>query len=313
MKLESLSFFISLISLTLSIFYFLSFYSFKNSNIISFDHEKLYLNRDNSFVCDDIHDKKSCKRIIYDGKMINFGRKDNDNNIYLNKNIMICDNVYDLKTCTCLSNKCDFQNKLNHITFIDKPMSFSDSRYGMQYGGRVIPIENRNNFTFATWININIIDLEKWRSILVWRRSEFNVNPAILISPSNWSTCKNLIDVRFNSLYKDNKFNKELNGTFNVVGNEHGHCMRDTIYNYFKWFHLAIVGKEDTLQFFINGNLVQEEKLLYKLEIGSEDDKLYIGGSPEYSAEGIILSKTRWYAKPLNSDEISILVNEHYD
>ena len=313
MKIESLSLLLSLIALILSTFYFLSFYSFKNSRIITYDHEYMFLNKDKTFVCENVHDKSSCKNIIHDGKMINFGSKKNDNNIYLNKNAMICDNIKDLSTCSCLSNKCDFQSKLNHITFIDKPVAFSDSKYGMQYGGRIIPIENRNNFTFSTWININIINLDKWRSILVWRKSNYEVNPAILVSPSNWSTCKNQIDVRFSSLYDRNEYSKELYGTFNVVGNDHGHCIRDVSYYHYKWFHLAIVGKDKNLKFYINGNLVQEEELLKTLEIGNEEDYIYVGGSPEYSAEGIILSKTRWYAKPLNQDEINLLVNEHYD
>ncbi len=313
MKIESLSLFISLLSLIFSVFYLLSFYSFKNSRMLTYDHEYMFLNKDKTFICENVHDKSTCRRFVYSGKMINFGEKYNDNNLYINKNAMICDDIRDLSTCSCLSNRCDFQSHLNHVTFIDKPLSFSDTKYGMQYGARVIPIENKSTFSFTTWININIIDLDKWRSIFTWRKSEFDVNPAILISPSNWSTCKNLVDVRFNSLYDKTEYNKELNGTFNVVDNDHGHCIRDVQYYYFKWFHLAIIGNNNVIQFYINGNLVQEEKLLKTLEIGDENDYIYIGGSPEYSAEGIILSKTRWYAKPLNLSELNLLVKEHYD
>ena len=104
--------------------------------------------------------------------------------------------------------------QLNHITFIDKPTAFTDSNYGMLFGARVIPVENKNTFTFATWININIIDLAKWS--LFAEKIKYQVNPAILISPKEWSTCGSKIDIRFSSLY-DRNDSKDLNGTFNIV------------------------------------------------------------------------------------------------
>ena len=55
------------------------------------------------------------------------------------------------------------------------------------------------------------------------------------------------------------------------------------------------------------------EILIKNLELGDEEDKIYIGGSPEHSAEGIIMSKTRWYSKPLNMSEINILFKEDYE
>ena len=76
---------------------------------------------------------------------------------------------------------------------------------------------------------------------------------------------------------------------------------------------MAIVGNNKKLQYWINGNLVQEEDLLVSLEIGDQEDKIYIGGSPEYSAEGLILAKTRWYSKPLNFKEIKLLFKEDYE
>ena len=109
-------------------------------------------------------------------------------------------------------------------------------------------------------MNINIIDIPKWRSIFTWRKSRYEVNPAILISPNEWSTCSTKIDIRFKSLY-DKQDGKDLNGTFNIVDDNHGHCVRDTKDHYFKWFHLAIVGNNNILQYWLNGNLVQQEEL----------------------------------------------------
>ena len=57
---------------------------------------------------------------------------------------------------------------------------------------------------------------------------------------------------------------------------------------------------------------MQEVLLNKELELGDEEDLIYIGGSPEYSAEGIILAKTSWYAKPLSLKEINILFNDKY-
>ncbi len=313
MQRDTLALFMSLIALIISVFYFLSFYAFRNSRMIEYDHEKLYLNKSRTWLCDDINNKNTCKYLFYGNKMLSLGENNNGDNLYLNKNTLICDDVNDLSTCSCLSNKCDFIKRLNHITFIDNPTAFTDSRYGMQYGGKVIPMESKNTFTFVTWININMIDLDKWRSILTWRKSEYEVNPAILISPKDWSSCSNKIDIRFKSLYDNSNENRELSGTFNVVEGNHGHCIRDTSYNYFKWFHLAIVGNNNIIRYYINGNLVQEETLTKNLELGDEEDKIYIGGSPEHSAEGIMMAKTRWYSKPLNMSEINTLFKEDYE
>ena len=312
MQRDTLSLFMSLIALVLSVFYFLSFYSFKDSRMMQYDSDNIYLDKKRTFLCDDIKDRNSCRYLFYGNKMLSLGNNNEGNNLFINKNTMICDDVNNINTCACLSNKCDFQKQLNHITFIDKPTAFTDSNYGMLFGARVIPVENKNTFTFATWININIIDLAKWRSILTWRKSRYQVNPAILISPKEWSTCGSKIDIRFSSLY-DRNDSKDLNGTFNIVDGSHGHCVRDTVYHHFKWFHLVIVGNNKKLQYWINGNLVQEEDLLVNLQIGDEEDRIYIGGSPEYSAEGIILAKTRWYSKPLNFKEIKLLFKEDYE
>lgn len=309
MQRDTLSLFMSLIALILSVFYFLSFYSFKDSRILNYDNENIYFDKKRTYLCDDIRDKNSCKYIFYENKMINLGRNNEGNNLLINKNAMICNDVNNINSCSCLSNKCDFQKQLNHFTFIDKPIAFNDNNYGLLFGGRVIPIENRNTFTFSTWININIIDIDNWRTILSWRKSKNEVNPAILISPKEWSSCSSKIDIRFSNLNND----ENLNGTFNIVNDNHGHCIRDTIYYYFKWFHLSIVGNKNKLQYWINGNLVQEEDLVTNFKIGDEEDKIYIGGSPDYSAEGIILAKTRWYSKPLNYKEINLLFKEDYE
>ena len=68
-----------------------------------------------------------------------------------------------------------------------------------------------------------------------------------------------------------------------------------------------------SLIYYINGQIVDEVKLERDFELGSLDDSIYIGGSPEYSSEGIILAKTRWFSKPLSKVEINNLVNEPYE
>ena len=206
MQRDSLALFMSLIALILSVFYFLSFYSFRDSRTINYDHENIYLDKSRSYLCDNIKDKNTCNSLFSQNKMLSLGNNNDGNNLLLHKNTLICDDTNNISTCSCLSNKCDFQKNLNHITFIDKPTSFTDTKYGMQYGGRIIPIESKSTFTFSTWININIIDVDKWRSIFTWRKSDTEFNPAILISPKDWSNCGSKIDIRFSSLYNKNNY-----------------------------------------------------------------------------------------------------------
>lgn len=315
MQRDTLSLFISLIALILSIFYFLSFYAFRNSRMIEYDHETLYLNKSRTYLCDDINDKNTCKYLFYGNNMLTLGPDNDGNNLYLNKNTLLCDDVNDMSTCTCLSKRCDSLKQLNKINFIDKPTAFTDAKYGMQYGGSVIPMESKNAFSFTTWININIKDQDKWRSIFTWRKSTKDgnyVNPAILVSPKNWLSCSNKIDIRFSSLHENKNDASSLYGTFNILDNNHGHCVADTNISG-KWFHFGIVADNKKLIYYINGNPVQEVILNKELELGDEEDLIYIGGSPEYSAEGIILSKTTWYAKPLTLKEINKLFKEDYE
>ena len=311
MQRDSLSLFLSLIALTLSIFYFLSFYSFRSSTMIRYDNENVYLNSSNTYLCDDVNDKNTCKYLFYSNKMINLGVDNDDNNLFLNKNTMLCDDVNDINTCTCLSNKCDISKKLYHITLLDKMMAFSENKYGMMFGARVIPTESLNTFTFSSWINISVIDINKWRSILVWQNPKTNKTIfAILISPNDWSTCSAKIDIRIANLSVEDS--KDLYGTFNVDV-DRGHCVRDTHNYYFKWFHFVLVGKGDVLKYYINGNLMEEQQLTKSLELGNSDDIIYLGGSPNHSGEGILLSKTKWYSKPLNETEINILYKEGFE
>lgn len=313
MERDSLALFISMLSFIFSVFYFLSFYAFRNSNIFKYDNQYVYLSRDNTFLCDDVKDKNTCKQPFYSNNMLNLGENNSGNNLFLNKNAQICDDVNKPETCHCLSNKCDFLRYLSHFTFIDKPTAFSTSKYGMMYGARALPFEYSNKFSFASWININFVDSDKWRSIFMWRKSKTEINPAILVSPRNWSSCNSQIDIRFSSLYDKSDFNPELNGTFNYVNGNHGHCISSTTNHHYKWFHLTIVGNEKLLTYYINGDIVDEVKLERDFELGSLDDSIYIGGSPEYSSEGIILAKTRWFSKPLSKAEINNLVNEPYE
>ena len=313
MERDSLALFISMLSFIFSVFYFLSFYAFRNSNIFKYDNQYVYLSRDNTFLCDDVKDKNTCKQPFYSNNMLNLGEDNSGNNLFLNKNAQICEDVNKPETCHCLSNKCDFLRYLSHFTFIDKPTAFSTSKYGMMYGARALPFEYSNKFSFASWVNINFVDSDKWRSIFMWRKSKTEVNPAILVSPRNWSSCNSQIDIRFSSLYNKSDFNPELNGTFNYVNGNHGHCISSTTNYHYKWFHLVIVGNEKSLIYYINGQIVDEVELERDFELGSLDDSIYIGGSPEYSSEGIILAKTRWFSKPLSKVEINNLVNEPYE
>ena len=63
MKIESLSLFISLLSLIFSVFYLLSFYSFKNSRMLTYDHEYMFLNKDKTFICENVQDDKFWRKI----------------------------------------------------------------------------------------------------------------------------------------------------------------------------------------------------------------------------------------------------------
>ena len=107
MERDSLALFISMLSFIFSVFYFLSFYAFRNSNIFKYDNQYVYLSRDNTFLCDDVKDKNTCKQPFYSNNMLNLGENNSGNNLFLNKNAQICDDVNKPETCHCLSNKCD--------------------------------------------------------------------------------------------------------------------------------------------------------------------------------------------------------------
>lgn len=306
MRIESLSLLISLIALVLSVYFFLSYYSFKTSTLLNYDQDNIYLDNSRTLICDNIDNPSTCRYIISNNNMF----KNNNNNLLLHKNTMICDNINDISSCVCLSNKCDYLQKLNHITLVDKPISFNKNN-GLQYGARIIPIENNSQFTLSFWINISKIDFNKWRSIFLWKNNKYNYSPAILISPQKWSSCGAKIDIRFNNLYNNNE-DEELFGSFNIIDGNHGHCIRDTIYHYFKWFHFVIQGKDNKLRFYINTNLVQEEVLTDNFQLGDSDDDIYIGSNDDFTSEGIAISKMKWFSKPLTLDEIKFLYKDNY-
>ena len=103
------------------------------------------------------------------------------------------------------------------------------------------------------------------------------------------------------------------NGVFNLIEGNHGHCVRDITDLYYNWFHFTLVCKGSSVKYYINGQLIQSEDLLKPIEIGDDDGYIYIGGSKQYSSEGIILAKTRWYAKSLSVDQIQFISREKYD
>ena len=63
MQRDSLALFMSLIALILSVFYFLSFYSFKDSRMMNYDNENIYLDKYRTYLCDDIRDRNTCKHV----------------------------------------------------------------------------------------------------------------------------------------------------------------------------------------------------------------------------------------------------------
>ena len=310
MQKNTFSLFISLISLIISIFYFLSFHAFRNSNLIYYDNEKLLFSKRNAFLCDNITDFRTCKPFVTSSNLLRI----DDNDIFLDKNTMICDNVLDESTCECINKNCDFFKNIPNVLFIDKPIAFSDEKFGKIYGSRIIPKGLMNEFSFSTWINISFINSEKWRSIFQWvSRNDPNfVSPGIYISPEKWSTCNAKIDIRFSKLDEIKQNSIETNGMFNTF-ESHGHCVSDT--KYYEWFHFTFVCKYNTISYYINGDLsnlqsIGQEKIF---EIGNEDGYIYIGGSKNYSSEGIILAKTRWYSKALNESEILFISKEKYE
>lgn len=309
MKKNTLALFISLISLTLSIFYFLSFHAFRNSNLIYYDNEKLLFSKKNTFICENIRDFRTCQPVLSSSNSL----KIQDNDLYLDKNSMICDNVNELSTCECLNKNCDFYKKIPNVMFIDKPLTFSDEKFGKIYGARIIPLGLKDEFSFSTWINISFINTERWRSIFQWvsKNDNNNLSPGIFISPERWGACNAKIDIRFSSLNTINDQNIQSNGMFNLINGNHGHCVYDT--KYYEWFNFILICKGSNIEYYINGEKVKEETLIKPIEIGNEDGYIYIGGSKNYSSEGLILSKTRWYSKILTDSEIKFISNEKYE
>lgn len=308
MKKDTLALFMALIALTLSVFYFLSFHAFRNSNLIYYDYEKLLFSKENAYICDNIRDFRTCKPLITSNNVFRV----DENNMYINKNAMICDNILDEKTCQCLSKNCDFFNKIPNVLFIDKPLAFSDEKFGKIYGARVIPIGLKDEFSFSTWINISFINTTEWRSIFQWVSADNNnfVSPGIYISPESWMACNAKIDIRFSNLTTGKEDAIETNGLFNVINDNHGHCVSDT--KLYEWFHFTVVCKLNIIKYYINGDLVDEQVLNRAIEIGNENGYILIGGSKKFNAQGLILAKTRWYSKVLDEDEISFISREKY-
>ena len=100
-------------------------------------------------------------------------------------------------------------------------------------------------------------------------------------------------------------------GTFNIDGGRHGHCLNSNIY--YEWFHFVIVGQGKQLKYYVNNVNDKTIDLNKSILLGGSNDMVYIGGSPDYSAEGIILSKTRWFSNPLSETEINKLFEEGYN
>lgn len=308
MKKDTLALFMSLIALTLSVFYFLSFHAFRNSNLIYYDYEKLLFSKKNTYICDNIRDFSTCNSLISTSNLL----KIDSNNLYLDKNTMLCDNVQDESTCQCLDKNCDFFAKIPNILFIDKPLAFSEEKYGKIYGARIIPSGLKDEFSFSTWINISFINTPDWRSIFQWVNNDDKnyLAPGIFISPERWTTCNAKIDIRFSNQNDEQEENIQTNGLFNLFDGNHGHCVSDT--KYYEWFHFTLVCKGTSISYYINGDLVNVEDLLNPIEIGNENGYIYIGGSEKYSSEGLILAKTRWYSIALTDDEVKFIHKEKY-
>jgi hypothetical protein len=309
MKKDTLALFLSLIALTLSIFYFLSFHAFRNSKLIYYDENKLLFNKKFTYSCDNIRDERTCRNLMSNSNMI----KIENNDILLDKNTLICDNVNDIKTCECLSKSCDFYKFTSNIMFIDKPLAFTKEKFGKIYGARAIPTGLKDEFTFSTWINISFIDSPRWRSIFQWvsNTNDYDIRPGIYISPEEWSSCNAKIDIRFSNMNNNKLESINNNGIFNLIEGNHGHCVTDT--KYYKWFHFLLVCKGTSVKYYIDGQLSQEEVLEKPIEVGNDNGYIYIGGSKDYSSEGLILSKTRWFSKALEQNEIEFISKEKYE
>jgi hypothetical protein len=309
MQKDTLALFLSLIALTLSIFYFLSFHAFRNSKLIFYDENQLLFNKSNTYLCDNVRDFNTCKSMMANSNML----KIDSNDILLDRNTLICDNVQDVNSCQCLSKSCDFLKKTSNMMFIDKPLAFSKEKFGKVYGARVIPTGLKDEFSFSTWINISFINTDRWRSIFQWVKSDndYYISPGIYISPEKWSSCNAKIDIRFSNMNENKEESIYSNGTYNLIEGNHGHCVVDT--KHYEWFHFILICKGTSVKYYIDGQLANEEFLLKPIEIGEEDGYIYIGGSKDYSSEGIILAKTRWFAKALEQKEIDFISKEKYE
>ena len=80
-----------------------------------------------------------------------------------------------------------------------------------------------------------------------------------------------------------------------------------------EWFHFTLVCKGTSVSYYINGDIVKMETLIKPIEIGNENGYILVGGSKNYSSEGLILAKTRWYSKVLTEEEISFIAREKYE
>jgi hypothetical protein len=297
MHKSSLALLFSIISLVISFLYYLSFHAFRKSNIFRYDNEYVYLKYKKALFCEDVNDRTTCNTAIVNSKVLNSDK----NNLYFNKNALVCKDIDDKKTCTCLFKDCRKLNDKAHFTFINEPIAFTENTDGLYFGGRVIPTLTKDQFTFSTWINITNINVDKWRSILHWEDDDNTKQPSILISPEKWSDCGAKIDIRFTNV-------EGGEGEFNVINNNHRHCVKTT--PHYKWFHFALTAKENILKIYINGKFVDEQKLKKSIKIGSQYKPLYIGGGNNLNANGIILAKTRWFAESLDSKYIDFLFYE---
>jgi hypothetical protein len=293
MERDLLSIIISFLALFICIYFYIHFNNYKDTNNLKIIGNNLLLSN-NAQVCKDTNDKVGCQPILTQGQLIKYD--ENKTNVYINRNTLLCDDVNDIDSCTCLVKPCTYFTKLltrkneqiKYINFIDKPVTFSPGE-GLYFSGRLLPkplISNSSNtFALAFFINIHKVDANDPRILLSYG------NTFKLSVPQVRTDCSSDLHLQLSG-------ETFAESCLNVYKKEDD--------RYYKWIHIIIQGKNNILEYYVNGNIIHHVTLKNNYNIGTIDDYIIIGSN----CPGISVSNMYWFNSMLDGDQIKYLVRD---
>jgi hypothetical protein len=273
---------LTLLSLYLCVYLFINFNNFKNT--VNFKIDDNVLLKDNTNVCSDIDNKINCQPLLTQNNLIKYDNY--KNNLFQTNNALICKNVNNIETCTCLKSGCNYFKNLfdpiQYVKLINNLTTFSTSS-GLYYTGRYLPTSSTNQFSLSFFINIHKIDVLNQRVLINWDNFKLSIMPYK-------TECSTKLYLQLYSLYEDGIFSNS--------------CIPDIEYN--DWNHFVITGKNDTIQYYFNGQPSDQVKLYKNYNLGNIDKYFIIGEN----CPGISVYNMYWFNDTLNPTQINYLYND---